>query len=49
MNRPIKLDKEWYKYATEPMIGKIKNEGTAVALIPDFTGGYTYIDFAVKI
>lgn len=46
MNREVRLDENWYKYATEPMIGRLKETRTVVALLPDFAGGYKYVDFA---
>ena len=44
MRRTVKLDKGWYKYACGPMLGTLKENGAAVALIPRELKGYWYID-----
>lgn len=40
--REIKLDKGWYKYATGPILGSYKSDGSIVAFIPSGFGGYTF-------
>ena len=38
------LEKGWYKNAVGPMLGTLKEDGRAVALIPGKMGGYSYTD-----
>ena len=42
MRRRVKLTKGWYKDAYGPMLGFLKEDGKAVALIPNFYNGYDY-------
>ncbi len=44
MRRSVTLDEKWYDQAVGPMIGIIKETGSAVALIPGSFSGYSYID-----
>ena len=44
MRRTVTLDKGWYKNAVGPMLGTLKADGSAVALIPRSFYGYSYID-----
>lgn len=46
MRRTVQLDDGWYKYAVGAMIGTMKEDGRAVALIPGKISGYTYFDVA---
>lgn len=43
-NRTVTLDKGWYRDAVGAMIGTLKEDGSAVALIPDKLSGYRLID-----
>ena len=45
MRRTVELDKGWYRHAVGPMLGTLKEDGSAVALIPGRFSGYTYLDF----
>ena len=45
MRRTVTLDKGWYKNAVGPMLGTMKENGSAVALIPGKFSGYVYYDF----
>ncbi len=45
MRRTVTLDKGWYKNAVGPMLGTMKENGSAVALIPSKFSGYVYYDF----
>ena len=45
MRRPVQLDKGWYRHALGPMIGSLKEDNAAVALIPDGMSGYLIIDY----
>ena len=45
MHRKVCLDKGWYKCALGPMLGTLRESGTAVALIPGRVFGYKYVDF----
>jgi len=42
--RRVTLDKGWYKHAIGAMIGTLKEDGSAVALIPNGFGGYSFYD-----
>lgn len=44
MRRVVNLEKGWYKNAVGPMLGTFKEDGTAVALIPNKFEGYSYFD-----
>ncbi|MCQ2530036.1 MAG: NHLP bacteriocin export ABC transporter permease/ATPase subunit [Lachnospiraceae bacterium] len=44
-SRSVTLEKGWYKYAIGAMIGTLKEDGSAVALIPGKFTGYKLIDF----
>ncbi len=45
MRRKVFLDKGWYKRAVGPMMGTLKEDNTAVALLPGKFSGYVYLDF----
>ena len=45
MFREVKLDHEWTGEAYGPMIGKLKSDGTVVALLPGRVKGYYYYDY----
>ncbi|MCQ2609306.1 MAG: hypothetical protein MJ151_00710, partial [Lachnospiraceae bacterium] len=45
MSRDVVLEGDWYNKAFEPMIGRLKNTKTVVAIIPRRTMGYVYIDY----
>ena len=44
MRRKVTLDKGWSRNAYGPMIGRLKEGGILIALIPGKTGGYNYTD-----
>ncbi len=44
MRRRVKLEGEWYRDAFGAMLGTRKEDGRVIALIPDRTGGYRYLD-----
>ena len=44
MRRNISLDKGWYKDASGPMLGTLKDGGNVVALIPSGMNGYLIVD-----
>ena len=44
-NRRVTLDKGWYNHAVGAMLGTMKEDGSAVALIPGRFSGYRLIDF----
>ena len=44
-NRTVTLDKGWYHHAVGAMLGTLKEDGSAVALIPGKLSGYKLIDF----
>ena len=44
MRRNITLEKGWYKDASGPMIGTLKEDGSIVALIPTGMTHYSYFD-----
>ena len=44
MRRNVSLEKGWYKDASGPMIGTLKDGGNIVALIPSGMSGYFIID-----
>ena len=43
-SRTVTLDKGWYRHAVGAMLGTLKEDGTAVALIPGKLAGYRLID-----
>lgn len=43
-SRTVTLDKGWYKHAVGPMLGTLKDGGSAVALIPGRFSGYVLVD-----
>lgn len=45
MNRNVILEKGWYRDASGPMLGTLKESGDAVALIPGTFAGYRFLDF----
>ena len=45
MHREIKLDEVWYQCAFGPILGTLKEDGAAIALIPSNISGYKYYDF----
>ena len=44
MRRTVTLDRGWYKNAVGPMLGTLKEDGSAVALIPGKFSGYSFFD-----
>lgn len=44
MHRRVSLDKGWQHNAVGAMLGTLKEDGTAVALIPGKFGGYSYLN-----
>ena len=44
MTRDVKLEPGWYRDAFGPMLGFLKEGGTAVALLPRGIVGYCYVD-----
>ena len=44
MRRNVTLEKGWYKDASGPMIGTLKEDGSVVALIPTGMTRYSYFD-----
>ena len=44
MTRDVKLEPGWYRDAFGPMLGFLKEGGTAVALLPRGLAGYCYVD-----
>ena len=44
-NRTVTLDKGWYRHAVGAMLGTMKEDGSAVALIPGKLSGYRLIHF----
>lgn len=44
MKRSVKLEKHWYKSAIGPMIATAKEDGRAIALIPNKFSGYKMFD-----
>ena len=44
MHREVYLDDEWYLSAVGPMLGTLKEDGSAVALIPGKLSGYKFLD-----
>ncbi len=44
MRRNVELEKGWYKDASGPMIGTLKEDGSIVALIPTGMTHYSYFD-----
>ena len=44
MTRGVKLEPGWYRDAFGPMLGFLKDGGTAVALLPRGLSGYCYVD-----
>ena len=45
-SRTVTLDKGWYRNAVGAMLGTLKEDGSAVALIPGKLSGYNLIDVA---
>ncbi len=45
-HREVKLEKGWYKCAVGPMLATLKQDGSAVALIPGKLGGYYFYNFS---
>ena len=46
LHRTVKLEDGWQKDAFGPMLGTLKEDGRAVALIPGRFSGYSYLDLA---
>ena len=44
-NRSVTLEKGWYRHAVGAMLGTMKEDGSAVALIPGKLSGYKLVDF----
>lgn len=44
MRRTVNLEKGWYKNAVGVMLGTLKEDGTAVALVPSKFSGYTFMN-----
>ncbi len=44
MRRTVQLEKGWYRDAVGPMLGTLKEDGRAVALIPGKFSGYSFCD-----
>ena len=44
MTRDVRLEPGWYRDAFGPMLGFLKESGTAVALLPRGLAGYCYVD-----
>lgn len=44
MYRPVTLDSGWYRRAAGPMIGTLKEDDTAVVLLPGVLSSYYYYD-----
>lgn len=44
-SRTVTLDKDWYHHAVGAMLGTLKEDGSAVALIPGKLSGYKLINF----
>lgn len=45
MRRKVTIQDDWYKNATGPMLGTLKEDGRAVALVPGKIFGYVCLDF----
>lgn len=45
MRRSVKLDGKWYKNASGAMLGRLKESGRVVALLPSGMYGYGYYDY----
>lgn len=43
-NRRVALERGWYRHAAGPMMGTLKEDGSAVALIPGKVSGYTLVN-----
>lgn len=43
-NRTVTLDKGWYRHSVGAMLGTLRDDGSAVALIPGRISGYRLID-----
>ena len=43
-NRTVTLDKGWYRHAVGAMLGTMKEDGSAVALLPGKFSGYRLVD-----
>jgi ABC-type bacteriocin/lantibiotic exporter with double-glycine peptidase domain len=48
MRRPVTLSRGWYRDAIGAMLGRKKDDGSVVALIPSGFSGYVYIDNQTK-
>ncbi len=46
MRRNVQLDKGWYRHAIGAMLGRRRDDGSVVALIPRGLTGYAYFDAA---
>lgn len=46
LRRNVKLEGNWYHYASGPMLGTLRDKGTAVALLPNKWSGYIFVDFS---
>ncbi|MBO4904739.1 MAG: ATP-binding cassette domain-containing protein [Lachnospiraceae bacterium] len=44
MHRTVRLEKGWRRDAVGAMLGTLKEDGSAVALLPTLTGGYRFYD-----
>ena len=44
MHRTVELDQGWYHCAVGAMMGTLKEDGSAVALIPGKVSGYSFLD-----
>ena len=44
MRRNVSLEQGWYKDASGPMLGTLKEDGSVVALLPSGVTGYSYFD-----
>ena len=44
LHREVALTDKWYKDANGPMLGVLKEDGRAVAIIPNKTFGYSFYD-----
>lgn len=44
MRRTVNLDRGWYKNAVGAMLGTLKEDGSAVALLPGRLSGYYFLD-----
>ena len=44
MRRRVTLDGDWWKNMSGPVLGRMKADGTVIALLPDALNRYFYID-----